>query len=309
MIAIGSAALHQHVNSRRVGDLDLLVTEAERSEIINSIPSREIVDRSPHKTLMYTVDRGLIEMEIISHSLSGTQYTEYIATLGLPTQEIKGVPVTVAPVDVLYSIKKSHIYYPVYFAKHIADYHTLKALCGGVDKLQDITRRRCDETKIWRGALKTPSLMKGSAEFFDDKVSNHTFVHDEIHAVMAHREKPMYTYIQSESGKVICSQALWDLLGEEDRIQCVLEEAYVIALERLIIPMLYKGGKGVSDEKAFNWALMRICTTLCSGWFRAYAVENHPKIVAAHDLGYVTKFLSAVESGKIIEIKHKHENK
>jgi len=85
-------------------------------------------------------------------------------------------------------------------------------------------------------------------------------------------------------------------------VKCVLEESYVIALERKIIPMLNGISEPISSKDAFNWSLMRICTTLCSGWFREFATDNWSKIINFYDKNYVLKFLEAESKGLIKKI-------
>lgn len=66
----------------------------------------------------------------------------------------------------------------------------------------------------------------------------------------------------------------------------VLEEAYVLALERHQIPNNFK-----PDPKAsFDIALEKICTSITSGWFREFAWENYYKVQELYSPNYVTKF-------------------
>ena len=67
--------------------------------------------------------------------------------------------------------------------------------------------------------------------------------------------------------------------------------------------MLFGGGKGYTSREAFDWALMRICTTLCSGWFREFATVNYFKIKDRMDNNYVEKFLTAYENSNITRQK------
>jgi hypothetical protein len=206
----------------------------------------------------------------------------------------------VATPEMLYSLKRSHRFLARHWEKHIRDYHILKTLVSGVDIMPEITKLKSDETKHTK---KPPSLNKTKDEFFKDDVSNHTFEHDDIHRVMAHRERPMFEYIEdSLNGTVKSSKEKFFQLTREEQIQCVLEEAYVIALERGILPMLYEGKKLADAKTAIQWSLMRICTTLTSGWFREFAVENYPYIVNSVDPRYVEKFLYFVDSGQIKRI-------
>jgi len=60
--------------------------------------------------------------------------------------------------------------------------------------------------------------------------------------------------------------------------------------------MLFGGGKGYTSREAFDWALMRICTTLCSGWFREFATVNYFKIRDRMDNNYIEKFLTLTQN-------------
>ena len=112
---------------------------------------------------------------------------------------------------------------------------------------------------------------------------------------MAHGEKPMFTKMQKDSNLVECSKELWDKFNSRQKMMCVLEEAYVIALERHMIPQIVDNLPGLSSHTAFEWALKRICTTLCSGFFREYAIMNYQNIMSNYDYNYVDKFLKKAE--------------
>jgi hypothetical protein len=203
--------------------------------------------------------------------------------------------------EVLFSLKKSHINFPIKFNKHIEDYTLLYNHFNGIDYLDDLTKLNFKETEERLGKLKTPSLNKSVKEFFgqsDGYVKSH-FVHDDIHRVMAHYDKPLYEMMQVDKNLAKCEKDMWNLFTFEDKCKCVLEEAYVIALERRIIPMIFGGGRGYTSEEALDWALMRICTTLCSGWFRNFATNNYYDIKKLSNKNYVEKFLTEYENGNI----------
>lgn len=212
-----------------------------------------------------------------------------------------------ASVEVLYSIKLGHIHFPLglrKFTKHIADLNVLGKLTGRIDAIPALTKLhfKCTEERL--GQLRTPSLMKSTKRFFDqsNELVQRWFVHDHIHEVMAHNERPMYEYMQSDSTSVVCSKEMWNAFAVEQKIQCVLEEAYVIALERKLVPMLYGGGQMCAADAAFDWALMRISTNLCSGWFRRFATDYNVEIRAAYNPLYGDIFFDAVDKEKIKQI-------
>ncbi len=242
------------------------------------------------------------EFDVLDDCPSSRAYVEYVKGLNLYTNSY-----CIAPLEVLYSLKRSHRFVPWQWHKNIADYHLLKEMLGRRDgvgtthenhPLEGITKMRMAERAAIK-KIKTPSLEKSKADFFDDHVSNHTFEHDDIHAVFAHREKPMFTYIAAEGNTVKSDKNKFLALSRQDKAFCVLEEAYSIAIERAIAPMFWEGKKLADAATALEWALMRISTTLCSGWFRNHCVEDFPFIQSVADPGYAARFLKAVQDGKV----------
>lgn len=297
MLIIGSRALQFYAQERGVsfrspGDTDVICTREEMRQYTADFARPLMWVRDNHYFARLAPGYHM-EFEIADDLAMNS------ASIYLEWTRNKEGQLQIAPPEVLLSLKKSHLYIPrKKWKQHILDYHLMKSW-GWTDTMWSLTTQRRKEYE----ALKTPSLNKTAEEFFDDNVSNRTFVHDEIHAVMAHREKPMFEYIKVDPTLVKCSKEKFYALFPEERIECVLEEAYVIALERAIIPMLFEGKKMADSESAFDWALFRICTTLTSGWFREFAAENYVAIRAAYDRSYVEKFLGAVDSGKIRRIQ------
>ena len=209
------------------------------------------------------------------------------------------------PFVINYILKYGHLYHPIKgqgnWKKHLHDYLTVKELVDvfcmqNYSQREDIEllaisyRKEMNELR----KLRTPKL-KGTTkeEFFDDAVKKY-YVHDNIHKAMAHKEHPMYTYMQPDPNLVHCSKELWDQFTHQEKIWCVMEEAYVIALERKIIPAMVAGRSYEPVTKHFAWALYRICTTLCSGWFRKFAVDNYYEIISSIDVDYVNTFLNNI---------------
>jgi hypothetical protein len=53
----------------------------------------------------------------------------------------------------------------------------------------------------------------------------------------------------------------------------------VIAAERMLIPSNWK----YSSKLAYIRSLEKVCTTLTSGWFRDFAIDNYPEILKLYD--------------------------
>jgi hypothetical protein len=303
MLLIGSQALDLFTDLNRVPqDYDFICTPDELIDFATKLNLS--LKQSKFKEKYSAKFEGQhLEFELSVDGGSNHVYMQHAGPRSLGIGILMGdIVVKAAPPSVLYSVKRAHRYYPVQWHKHMNDYHMLKTMMNGVDTLPQATALREAETAARYGDLKTPSLNKNSADFFNDKVSNKVFIHDQIHEMMAHRERPMYEYYKKDSNTVACCKDKFLELPIEQRVQGVLEEAYVIALERGIIPMLFSSGPLTSAEDALNWAIMRIGTTLTSGWFREFAVENYPLIMASRDLTYAEKFLAKVDDRKIQRI-------
>lgn len=310
MLIIGSSALAAHAAKRGIPfrkprDLDVICTTFEMIVFAEAHGLHLVMNPNDqrHWIANDAPEYDHIEFDLADEGTSSAAYIDYVASsdpTNLFTLPVYGNETIVAPLEVLFSIKKSHRFIPRQWEKHIRDYHLLKQLVDK-DVLPEVTKQRVKETP----KHKTPSLQKTKDEFFQDDVSNHVFVHDDIHLVMAHREKPMYEYIKISPERVTCDKNKFFALSFHDQMRCVLEEAYVIALERAIIPMLFEGKKLATAETAMQWSLMRICTTLTGGWFREFAVENYPAIWAVWDRQYVQKFLRAVDEGRIKQIENR----
>lgn len=199
----------------------------------------------------------------------------------------------IAHPNILYAIKRAHIYFPnKNWEKHMSDLCILKRIIGW--RANDPVTTRLIKlhkysTELRLGKQKLPKLKGVSKEhFFDDNVVKF-YQHDDLHQIFAHKEKPMYSYMQKNKDVVDCDENLWNKFNYTDKINCVLEECYVIASERQLIPTT-KGIKvGMIPHNAFKWALMRVCTTLCGGFFREFAIDNYINILNSYDKYYYKK--------------------
>lgn len=117
---------------------------------------------------------------------------------------------------------------------------------------------------------KPPKLNQDKKAFFGDEPYE-IFDHDSIHEALSYPSTPAYT--QMKDGEVMCSRKKWDAMTESEKLRCVVEEAGILALERSILPALFLD-RGYRDQRwAYETALMKIGTTITSGFFRDYAIE------------------------------------
>jgi len=237
MIVVGSRALFHHIDSdlgRNPADWDVICVEPEMYDFLERVPDASIHSFrkfNAHKYIGKFDGVGQVEFEIAKDN-SGALYLEYCKALGLKVFHVfprVPIPLYFAPAEVLYSIKKSHIHYPLKFDKHIADYHKLRTLVDGQDILAPITAIRAMETEQFLGKNRTPKLNKPLDMFFNQSVVRY-FVHDEVHRIFAIREKPAYQYMQ-EPGQTTAKvhKELFDKLDYEGQLNTILEEAMVLA--------------------------------------------------------------------------------
>jgi hypothetical protein len=309
MLIIGSYALRRIdpiLLVRQPKDIDIVVTPREFAELTKTA--------TYIREKLYRLPTGqLVDVNIAGPGTAWADYHAYaVARLRPHAVDELGGQSYIAGHQMMYAIKRSHRHRPRNWQKHILDYDVLrwtsKLQNGPLEKPIVLARtllKISEKQEAEYPPLKTPSLNKSVEDFFDDRVSNRIFIHDEIHAVMAHEDRPMYERIRLAPGVVACSEEKFERLARERQNMCVLEEAYVIALERCLLPMLFDEGPHVTEDDAFEYALMRIGTTLCSGWFREYVTDHYSDILLDHNASYLRTFLDAYDKGAIVPIARK----
>ena len=120
-----------------------------------------------------------------------------------------------------------------------------------------------------------PKLNKSNMEFFDDPVAK-VYDHDFLHELYAYEDRPMFEKLKrpEQFDLAWCAKDLWDNLSQTQKLQCVAEETYVIATERFMVPNNWD----FATKRAYYHALKKVCTTLTSGWFRDFAIDNFPEV-------------------------------
>jgi hypothetical protein len=302
MLIVGSQALIRHFNlpDRKVRDTDIIGTLVDFELLKKILNPKEIRQKDEiigliditSSDLFPEINTKNVEILIADNSVSLKLYLDYDDA----NNEMK-----YASPEVLFSLKKSHIHFPVKFQKHISDYCLLYDHFKGDDMLYAITEINFKETEKRLGKLRTPSLNKSTKNFFgqSEKFFKSYFVHDDIHRMMSHYQHPLYENMQKDNSSARCEKNMWEKFTFEDKCKCVLEEAMVIALERKIIPMIFGGGEFFTADEALKWSLMRVCTTLCSGWFRQFATDNYMRIQQYINPNYVELFLTKYDEGLI----------
>ena len=152
---------------------------------------------------------------------------------------------------------------------------------------------------------KLPKLNVTKNDFFDTSSTGveQEYDHDSVHKVVAIMDRPAYTFYQPDNEEVNCSKSMFNECPEFVKQLGVVEESMALALERSLIP--FPGGK--TPEEAFLFALMKVCTSITSGWFREYAYNSYDDVVDIFNFlqskeCYTKKFQQAIDNG-IVKLK------
>lgn len=199
--------------------------------------------------------------------------------------------------DLLFTVKLSHFGWNIHWEKTKSDiiFLSRKGLRPNVELYRSLV-------KDWREihGKKTVSMRgKNSKTFFEDAVKR-KYNHDSLHEAIAFYKKPLYFRIlkDPETESVVCSKEKFDQLSESDKVLLVLEETWVTALERFLIPTDFTYG----SRLGFHHALKKMATTMSSGWMREYVHFNLDKIIKQSNIEQekiINKFKYEQEKGTI----------
>lgn len=327
MVLIGSHAIAMFIpdwmNGRNTMDYDFIATKAEMQHLIKQMLTRHKLLKLAFKegtnkacafffnnetNKNFVLEFNLVDEEFRDKSTWQSDLVIHDALLGLVSISIEGIEIRVQcpTIAILYMIKLSHRYLrnSPHFNKTMNDIrmirdhypdidsHVHRAMPGALELREKLTYN-----------YGHPVLKQNKDTFFDDTVP-YKYDHDTIHEAVKHLEHPAYTYYMVEGAQVMCSREKFDNLDHSVKLLGVLEESYVLALERSIIP--YDSFNDAEKcHKAFKMALMKVCTSITSGWFREFAWENYETVLEMYEYDFVKKFMIALQEGKIKPFERK----
>lgn len=303
MLVIGSHALGCHTNLGRVPkDIDVMGTPAEldaflaydAANIISSLPQGD------KKQIIRSKRFGYIDFELAWRDSTAEEFMALCRKT--KTSINNGFPVVWVPsIDDLYALKKSHRFLrnSPHFQKTRQDLLRMeRELNASVpDYLAGWLKRREAETYSYGH----PKLNQGKGSFFSGDGIDYVYDHDTIHKSMAIGRVPAYTLFQRLGSEVAVDRDRWDELTEHQRLCSVVEESYVLAIERSQVPF-----PNTAPERSFRIALMKVCTSITSGWWREYAYTHYDAAVDLYHRtesrrgSYVDKFRADVARGLVL---------
>ena len=143
MLIVGSKALLYHYNlpNRNVKDIDIIGNKSNVEYLINSLIPNKVIQGNGIITLSNIQNKNEfyntnnVEILLYDESEALSEYIKYEESMGKI-----GDGLFYASPEVLLSLKKSHIHFPIFFKKHISDYAFLLDKMGE-DKLSHITKK------------------------------------------------------------------------------------------------------------------------------------------------------------------------
>ena len=289
MLIVGSQAMAHHFPEAGIvpRDTDIIGTMDEFRvwSRVNFLKGDIILCKPLSATKMHVRDKD------------GWNYEFEIATPGSSSQALLdytyGDAFNFAPKEVLLFLKLSHRYRrnSPHFLKTMRDIQFLRA--AGVTmrpELEELLPLREKETYTYAH----PKLDVSKAAFFDGDGVPYIYDHDSIHMTQAlYLGLPAYVRYMKEASQVMTSKAKFFDCSEEIRLAGVYEESCVLALERSQIPF-----PDASPRKSFEYALMKVCTSITSGFFREWAYDNYDKVLDLYNELGETNYLERFNANK-----------
>jgi hypothetical protein len=166
--------------------------------------------------------------------------------------------------DHLYTLKMSHVFWPRAQAKHLFDICFLRQKGCSLDR--DLFDKLYAHWNVVNGINRRTDFDKPNSEFFDDYV-NRKYSHDELHLIM--NPHPIYERVKKDLSGAAISEELFRILPLSDQMEMIREEAYVLALERYIIPGLKPW------RVAYAESLRTMILRLTPLWLGIFMAENY----------------------------------
>lgn len=279
-------------------DIDVIATHDGYRHTIKEITESGVFIKyyplSGDKMIIVNPEGNLMEVEIAWPGTTGAEFIELVKTDPRSVKDEVWVPC----LEALYALKMSHRFLKdsPHFEKTRNDIKIFRQhVSAEIDPHYAEWFKQREKATYAYGH---PNLDQKSSEFFSGDGVKYIWEHDTIHEAMALFHKPAYKYFQE--GEVKVSKEKWDLLSPHIKLASVVEESFVLALERSQVPFDFKP----NPTQSFKKALEKVCTSITSGWWREYAWENYDEALTLYhaleeEKPYVQIFKDAVASGVI----------
>lgn len=311
MIIIGSRAMVANgiFPGRKPGDFDIVCTYEEMSAVLAGMRRRSnllsVFPTNRGKTFVArVVNEGIFEFSI---AWGGCRESKLLSWVEADREkwvsgsfDIFGIEVPTMSLEGVLFLKESHKYLKnsPHFYKTMSDIQLLRSHGVAIPlEWKPLLADREADTYVYSH----PKLNVSKGEFFDTEFTGvaQKYDHDSVHEAVAIEGEPAYKSYMVDGADVACDKTKFDALPYEKKLYGVVEEAMVLAIERSLVP--FPGA--MTEREAFKYALMKVCTSITSGWFRKWAWENHDAAVEMFDklglVAYWTLFQALANTGHV----------
>lgn len=234
----------------------------------------------PHKTkdIDYLVD------EIPNQKENNTEYHVIKPLLEIKDQIQEN---NILKPDVLYTLKLSHSFWNIHWTKTMYHINFLKNKnCKIIQPLFD----KLFEYWCKKYSKRNVNFNIENDLFFKDNVKRE-YDHETLHNIIKYENEPLYNLIKIDKTKAKCEEYLFNRLDYKIQLRIVMEEAYVIALERYYIP------NNINLLTSYRRALKDLSVRLSEIWFSKFIIENYYELYKP-EINFVNKFKN-YKNGKI----------
>lgn len=174
-----------------------------------------------------------------------------------------------ASLDDLYTIKISHLPWPLLFWKHANDALFLKSKGARLNEpLYELLKEHWKEV---HGTKTQLSLYKNKKEFFDDAVVKE-YDHDCLHELVSYPHPPVYTTVLKEGHSVFTDRDKFLALSFDNKVKMMREEMCVIMCERWLLNDRIRSK--LTLPQAWRMSVEKTTTALTKGVYSEFICEN-----------------------------------
>lgn len=177
----------------------------------------------------------------------------------------------VASPDSLYTIKVSHSFWDIHWQKTMNDIAFLQK--KGCKIIPEFYELLYEDWLTIHDSKARINFDKPNSVFFT-KAVDRAIHHDTLHEIIVSPNEPIYKCLKYDKDMAKIEEELFNKLSYEDKCKVCLEETYVIALERFLIPSNFVA----SPQAAFYRAAKKVIVDLNKGFVPYFFVTNWSKL-------------------------------
>lgn len=184
---------------------------------------------------------------------------------------IKWLETNKMSLDILFTLKLSHILWNIHWIKNIEDTKWFSK--NGTQLIPELHVMLVEQWKVTKNKRRTPNFELNNANFFYDKVKR-TIDHDDLHQICKFYDRPIFERLKFDLNKAKIEESLFNTLSHDDKIKVVLEEMFVLTLERR-----YDMVRTNCKVACFR-TLRELVTRLLPEWLAVFTAMNFKEIMS-----------------------------